>query len=85
MSIDASRLQVSVQEQERWRRKLSVTVPAAVPAGAREDYLRRAGHRRAVGAPRRLATRVGRPPQVRRNHGPRPDRDTEASTILKGV
>jgi trigger factor len=30
MSIDASLLQVSVQEQERWRRKLSVTVPAAV-------------------------------------------------------
>jgi trigger factor len=30
MAIDASRLQVSVQEQERWRRKLSVTVPAAV-------------------------------------------------------
>jgi trigger factor len=30
MAIDASLLQVSVQEQERWRRKLSVTVPAAV-------------------------------------------------------
>ena len=58
---------------------------AAVPAGAREDYLRRAGHRRAEGAQRRLATRVGRPPQVRRNGGPRPDRDTEAATILKGV
>jgi trigger factor len=29
-AIDASQLQVSVQEQERWRRKLSVTVPAAV-------------------------------------------------------
>src|SRR5688572_24638234 len=30
MTIDASRLQVSVLEQERWRRKMSVTVPAAV-------------------------------------------------------
>lgn len=30
MTLDASRLQVSVQEQERWRRKMSVTVPAAV-------------------------------------------------------
>jgi trigger factor len=30
MTIDATRLQVSVQEQERWRRRMSVTVPAAV-------------------------------------------------------
>lgn len=30
MTIDASRLQVSVQEHERWRRRMSVTVPAAV-------------------------------------------------------
>ena len=30
MAIDAARLQVSVQEQERWRRRMSVTVPAAV-------------------------------------------------------
>ena len=30
MTLDATRLQVSVQEQERWRRKMSVTVPAAV-------------------------------------------------------
>jgi len=30
MTIDASRLQVSVQEQERWRRRMSVTVPAAI-------------------------------------------------------
>jgi fatty acid synthase len=58
---------------------------AAIPADEREDYLRQAGRRRAVGAQRRLAMRVGRPPQVRRNGGPRPDRDTEASTILKGV
>ena len=30
MAIDASRLQVSVQEQERWRRRMSITVPAAI-------------------------------------------------------
>jgi trigger factor len=30
MTIDASSLQVSVQEQERWRRRMSVTVPASV-------------------------------------------------------
>jgi len=30
MTIDASRLQVSVQEQERWRRRMSVTVPASL-------------------------------------------------------
>jgi trigger factor len=30
MSIDGSRLQISVQEQEHWRRRLSVTVPAAL-------------------------------------------------------
>jgi len=30
MTIDASRLQVSIQEQERWRRRMSVTVPAAL-------------------------------------------------------
>ena len=30
MAIDASRLQVSVQEHERWRRRMSVTVPAAI-------------------------------------------------------
>ena len=32
MSIDGSRLQVSVEEQERWRRRVSVTVPAALVA-----------------------------------------------------
>ncbi len=32
MTIDASRLQISVQEEERWRRRLSVTVPAALVA-----------------------------------------------------
>lgn len=30
MTIDASRLQVSVQEQERWRRRMSIVVPAAI-------------------------------------------------------
>jgi trigger factor len=32
MTIDASRLQISVQEQERWRRRMSVTIPAAIVA-----------------------------------------------------
>ncbi len=32
MSIDGSRLKVSVEEQERWSRRLSVTVPAAMVA-----------------------------------------------------
>ncbi|MGD8288702.1 MAG: trigger factor [Gemmatimonadota bacterium] len=30
MAIDASRLQISVEEQERWRRRMSVTVPATI-------------------------------------------------------
>jgi trigger factor len=30
MTIDASQLQVSVQEQERWRRVMNVTVPASI-------------------------------------------------------
>lgn len=32
MSIDGSRLRISVEEQERWRRRVSVTVPAALVA-----------------------------------------------------
>ncbi len=32
MTIDASRLQISVQEQERWRRRMSVTIPASIVA-----------------------------------------------------
>jgi len=32
MTIDASRLRITVQEQERWRRRLSVTVPASLVA-----------------------------------------------------
>lgn len=30
MTVDASLLQISVQEQERWRRRMSVTVPASL-------------------------------------------------------
>jgi trigger factor len=30
MTVDASQLQVSVEEQERWRRSMSVTVPASM-------------------------------------------------------
>ena len=30
MSIDGSRLRISVEEQERWRRRLNVTIPAAL-------------------------------------------------------
>ena len=41
MTIDASRLQVSVQEQERWRRRMSVTVPAAL---VQEEEKRAARH-----------------------------------------
>lgn len=32
MSIDASRLKVTVEEQDRWRRRVNVTVPASVVA-----------------------------------------------------
>lgn len=32
MTIDPTRLQVSLEEQERWRRRLTVTVPAALVA-----------------------------------------------------
>jgi fatty acid synthase len=39
---------------------------AAVPAERREDYLRRAGRRRAEGVQQRLRTRLGRPAAVRR-------------------
>jgi fatty acid synthase len=55
---------------------------AAIPAREREAYLRRAGRRRAEGVQRRLRAQLGRPPLVRRNGGPRPDRDTEAATLL---
>ena len=56
-------------------------VPRRVPATARDDYLRRAGRRRAEGAQRRLETRLGRPtapvrrPRARaRTATPRPTR-----------
>jgi fatty acid synthase len=42
------------------------TFLAAVPAQEREDYLRRAGRRRAEGVQQRLRTRLGRPAAVRR-------------------
>ncbi len=42
------------------------TFLAAVPAEQREDYLRRAGRRRAEGVQQRLRTRLGRPAAVRR-------------------
>ena len=58
------------------------TFLAAVPEHAREDYLRRAGRRRAEGARRRLEARIGRPPTVRRNGAPRPDRDAEADLLV---
>jgi fatty acid synthase len=61
------------------------TFLAAVAPEARDDYLARAGRRRAEGARRRLETRIGRPPLVRRKAGPRPDRDTEAAHLLYGV
>ncbi|MGE0160974.1 MAG: trigger factor [Gemmatimonadales bacterium] len=57
MSMDASRLQVSVQEQERWRRKMSVTVPAAV---VREEEQRTA--RRFASQARLKGFRKGRVP-----------------------
>ena len=58
------------------------TFIAALPAVGRGDYLARAGRRRAEGARRRLESRIGRPPLVRRNAAPRPDRETEAARLL---
>ncbi|MDA0136568.1 DUF1729 domain-containing protein [Solirubrobacter sp. CPCC 204708] len=56
------------------------TFHAAVPQDQREDYLQRAGRRRAEGVRRRLEMRLGRPPLVRR---PRAlDRDAEAALLL---
>ena len=60
------------------------TSHASLPPEQRDDYLRRAGVRRAQGARRRLETRLGHPPLVRRPIPPQ-DRDTEAATLLKGV
>jgi fatty acid synthase len=47
-----------------------------------EDYLRRAGRRRAKGVQRRLNTHLGRPPVVRRPNPPR-SRDDEAEALLR--
>lgn len=56
------------------------TFHAAIPEAERDDYLTRAGRRRAEGARRRLELRVGKPPQVRR---PRTlDREQEATLLL---
>jgi fatty acid synthase len=55
---------------------------AALEDEDRDDYLRRAGRRRAQGVQRRLETRIGRPPTVRRPNPPR-TRDDEAAAILK--
>jgi fatty acid synthase len=56
------------------------TFHAAIPEEARDDYLRRAGRRRAEGVLRRLQMRVGKTPTVRR---PRTlDRDAEATLLL---
>src|ERR1700741_289014 len=57
MTIDASRLQVSVQEQERWRRRMSVTVPADV---VREEEQRTA--KRFASQARLKGFRTGRVP-----------------------
>ena len=55
------------------------TFLAAVPPEQRDDYLARAGRRRAEGARRRLETRLGRPPLVRRPTAARPRPRTEAT------
>ncbi len=60
------------------------TFHASLPPEQRDDYLARAGLRRAQGARRRLETRLGHPPLVRRPIPPQ-DRDTEATHLLKGV
>jgi len=49
MTLDASNLQVSVEEQERWRRSMSVTVPASV---VREEEQRAAQQERVQKGPR---------------------------------
>jgi trigger factor len=41
MTVDASQLQISVEEQERWRRSMSVTVPASI---VQEEERRAAQH-----------------------------------------
>jgi trigger factor len=41
MSIDVSRLQVSLEEGERWRRTLSITVPAEIVQAERQAAVRK--------------------------------------------
>ncbi|MGE3141278.1 MAG: hypothetical protein AB7O53_17660, partial [Thermoleophilia bacterium] len=61
---------------------------AAVPEGRRDDYLRRAGARRAAGAQRRLRAQVGRPePALRTDRrlgggDPAAEREREAAMLL---
>ena len=56
------------------------TFHAAIDPALRDDYLQRAGRRRAEGVRRRLEMRLGKPPLVRR---PRElDRDAEAALLI---
>lgn len=45
MTIDGSNLDVSLQEEERWRRRLSVTVPASVVEREHEEAARKLASR----------------------------------------
>ena len=45
MTIDASSLQIALQEEERWRRTLTVTVPAADVAAQRVEIAQRLAKR----------------------------------------
>jgi trigger factor len=45
MTIDASSLQIALQEEERWRRTLTVTVPAADVAAQRAEIAQRLAKR----------------------------------------
>ena len=55
------------------------TFHAAIDPALRDDYLTRAGRRRAEGVRRRLEMRLGKPPLVRRPR--RLDRDAEAALL----
>lgn len=45
MSIDVQKLKVDVEEKERWRRTLNVTVPASIVSTEREKILEKLGGR----------------------------------------
>lgn len=45
MTLSSSQLRIDVQEQERWRRKVSVTVPAAVVQQERREIVKRLASR----------------------------------------